>query len=575
MNELTRYQGQTPAALPVYSLAAMAALGIFPIGFRRDGSPIWPMAGADGTPLHEQDLDRFRTIDELKAHRDELSHRLTAIVATAAGKPLDDEAKAEFAAIKELIEGEQGVDARIAEQEFLLETVARLGADPDSTEPIEPQRAPTAVRRPGQPSRTSTARRADAQRRVPANVFDLGAYRSVAQSSADEKALMVDGARFAVDEMTFYNPRVEPDDHRAYLMDLFQTIQEGPHALARHILATGSEDYVRAAVLTLAQQPLDPAAERAMQVATPLAMEIATGSAGGFVLPTQLDPTLLPTTDGAINELRTIARVERITGEKFQLVTSGGVTVRRGLEGTVMTASEPVLARPELGTVQVDTFVPFSFALGLAWQGILPALAGETADAFDTEEADSFVYGDGVDEEPGGLLGTMPDASRITTAGLADTDLYGITGTDANRLGPRFLRRARWLGSTGIYNEIRAFASDSDGSSLWARLAEGTPPGLLNKPVHEQSTMPVSSAGGGGDLDDFLVLGDFYNFLIVDRIGTLVEVAQHLFRQAVAGAGFGVPTGQRGFIAHRHNNARIVVPNAFRVLTRKVVGSGS
>lgn len=567
MKSLLRFQGSVPAPFAVYRAPGigLGAFAPFELG-------IGSFSGS-ALPLHEQDLDAFRTVDELRAHREALEHRMSAIVAEAGGKPFSDEQKAEFAAIEAMIEGKGGVDERIAEQTYALETVARIAGNPDNVEPGTHWEPTTAVRRPGQPSRgASTARRADAPRRVPQNVFDLGAYRAMTRSPQEERALMVDGARFAIEDMDFYNPRVDSDASREYVSELFTDIQDGPDALARHILTVGSEDYLRAFVFSLAGQTLDPAAQRAMELAAPLAMELATGSAGGFVVPVQLDPNLIPTTDGAINEVRTIARVERITGEKFQLVTSGGVTVRRGLEGSPMVASEPLLARPELGTVQVDAFVPFSFALGLAWQGILPALAGEVADAKETEEAGSFIYGDGVDEEPGGLLETMPDASRITTSDLSDTDLYGVTGSHANRLGSRWLSRASWLGANGIYNEIRALASDSDGSSLWARLGEGRPDGLLRKPVYEQSSMPPTSAGGEG-VNDYLVLGDFKQFLIVDRIGMTVEVAQHLFRQAVAGAGYGVPTGQRGFIAHWHNNARIVVPNAFRVLTRKVVGS--
>ena len=49
MKELLRYQGAVPAALPVYAAAMIAALGITPLGFRKDGSPIWPMAGAGGS----------------------------------------------------------------------------------------------------------------------------------------------------------------------------------------------------------------------------------------------------------------------------------------------------------------------------------------------------------------------------------------------------------------------------------------------------------------------------------------------------------------------------------------------
>lgn len=567
---LTRFAGQTPIAMPSYGL------GSIPHALRGFGAVALAMTGIGAytgtTALHEQDLDAFRTIEELQAHREALSHRLSAIAAEAGGKPLTDEQKAEFAAITEIIEGKAGVDERIAEQQLVLETVARLGADPDNVETTD---EPVLVRRPGQArSSTSTATRPNA-RRVPENVFDLGAYRRVAGSSEQEASLMADGAKYALDEMRFYHPDVDEKDARGFVQDMFGTIQDGPRELARHILSVGSEDYLRGYVQSMAGAPLDKAAADAMQLAAPRAMELGTGSAGGFVVPVQLDPTLLPTTDGAVDSLPRIARVERITGEKFQLITSSGVTVRRGLEGTVMTATEPVLGRPEVGTVQVDAFVPFSFALGIAWQGILPALAKETADAKAIEQADSFIYGDGQDEEPGGLLGTMPDGSRITTGALADTDLYGITGSNENALGARFLAGASWLGSNGIYNEIRALAADSDGASLWARLADGRPGGLLNRPDFEQSTMPRNSAGGGGDLDDYLVLGDFYNFLIVERIGMTTEVAPHLFRQAVAGTGYGVPTGQRGFIAHWHNNAKLIVPNAFRVLTRKAVGSGS
>jgi len=49
-NALTRYQGQVPVPLAVY--AAAAALGITvvePLGYRKDGSPIYPIKGGDGS----------------------------------------------------------------------------------------------------------------------------------------------------------------------------------------------------------------------------------------------------------------------------------------------------------------------------------------------------------------------------------------------------------------------------------------------------------------------------------------------------------------------------------------------
>jgi len=54
-----------------------------------------------------------------------------------------------------------------------------------------------------------------------------------------------------------------------------------------------------------------------------------------------------------------------------------------------------------------------------------------------------------------------------------------------------------------------------------------------------------------------------------------VEVIPHLTQQQTAGAGYGIPVGMRGIYVHWHNNARILVPNAFRVLHKGAVGSGS
>ena len=508
--------------------------------------------------LLAQDLNTFRTLEELRQYRTALGQRLTQIDEEAAGLALSDELAAEFKGIEDRI---GAVDARIEELEYRLATVSRL-AGTAAVEPGADEPEATSWRRPGQPSRQ--VRRAEA-RRVPENIFDLGAYRSLAPQDAQHAQALRDGAMFAVERATYPHPNAEQDDVRADLEKLFETIDD-PVALSRHILRTGSPDYTRGFAKTIGRGSLTQS-ER-------FAMELGDDTAGGYPVPFQLDPTLIRTSDGAINGLRPIARVERITGKEWLGVTATGVTVRRGLEGTVSVASEPVLGQPNLGTVKVDAFVPFTIELGLAWPSILAQMAPILQDAKDEEEASSFIYGDGVDEEPGGLSGTLPDSSRISIgASFSSADLYGISGSDANRLPPRWRARARWLGDIGIYNEIRAFAAAEDGSDLWTpSLADGTPDRLLMKPVAEQSTMPSNSSTDG---DDILFFGDFNQFLIVDRIGMTVEVIQHLTQQATAGTGYGVPVGKRGIYAHWHNNARILVPGAFRALHKGAVGSGS
>lgn len=518
--------------------------------------------------LHELDLNSFRSLEEKEAYLGDVRNRMSAIVKAANGLPLGDELKAEFSALEER---EEQILARIDEQKYLLARVERFSQDPDRTESgadeVDDVVEETArsFRRPGQSSRTGTSfgRRADS-RRMPSNIFDLGAYRVLAPRDAEFAQAIQDGAKKAIEISDFYGKDVDQDGVKTDLMQLMGTVDD-PVRLSEHILTTGSPAYLRGFANRVAGRPLNGVDEMR-------AMELGVDSAGGFAVPFQLDPTLIRTSDGAINSVRGLARQERITGIKWQGITASGVVVRRGAEKSVAVPSEPTLARPELGTVKVDAFVPFTIELGLAWSSILTQIAPLLQDGKDEEEADSFIHGDGTGEEPFGLLGTMPDSSRISVgADFGPEDLYGVDGTDANALAPRWRARAAFLGSKGIYNTIRQFGDGQDGANLWARLAEGTPDRLLNYRTEEQSTMAAAPDDG----EDILVLGDFNQFLIVDRIGMTVEVIQHLTQQAVAGQGFGIPVGMRGIYAHWHNNARILVPNAFRVLHVGAVGSGS
>jgi HK97 family phage major capsid protein len=62
-------------------------------------------------------------------------------------------------------------------------------------------------------------------------------------------------------------------------------------------------------------------------------------------------------------------------------------------------------------------------------------------------------------------------------------------------------------------------------------------------------------------------MGDFKRgFIIVDKVGMNMELVPHLFQQATAGSGTGMPTGQRGYYAWWRNNSVIVIDNAFRLL---------
>ena len=55
-----------------------------------------------------------------------------------------------------------------------------------------------------------------------------------------------------------------------------------------------------------------------------------------------------------------------------------------------------------------------------------------------------------------------------------------------------------------------------------------------------------------------LIYGDFSQFVLVDRIGSTVEIVSHLFGSNRR------PTGQRGALLWFRTGSAVVVPQAFR-----------
>jgi HK97 family phage major capsid protein len=158
-------------------------------------------------------------------------------------------------------------------------------------------------------------------------------------------------------------------------------------------------------------------------------------------------------------------------------------------------------------------------------------------------------------------------------AGLTITaaNLYSIEAA----LAPRFRPRAQWVANRAIYNIIRAIDT-AGGAALWLRIGDGlannpasaggvgnTGFALLGYPVNELSTAPATIVNAVKDI----FLGDFSMFKIIDRVGMNVELVSNLTQQAVAGAGFGFPTGQRGLFAWWRNGSKVLDAVGFRAGT--------
>jgi HK97 family phage major capsid protein len=326
--------------------------------------------------------------------------------------------------------------------------------------------------------------------------------------------------------------------------------------IAERIVATGGELYQRSFVKGLAGSPLTPEEQRALATFT--------GSGGGFAVPYQLDPTIIPTSNHSVNPFRAISRVETIIGNEWKGVTSAGVTAGYAEEGAEAGDNTPTLAQPTANPERCQAFVPFSIEVEQDWGRVLEEMAALISDAKDDVEATKFTLGAGhASKEPEGLItGATETVTAGGTAAFAVADLYKIE----EALPARFRPRASWVGPRFTFNKTRQFDT-AGGAALWTYLQEGLSnmvptPGnigrpLLGYPAYESSAMASVLTTGS----KILALGDFGRyFLIVDRIGMNVEVVQHLVGENRR------PTGQRGLYAYWRNTSKVLSAKAFRVL---------
>lgn len=330
--------------------------------------------------------------------------------------------------------------------------------------------------------------------------------------------------------------------------------------VARHILATGSPEYRSAwtklvspggaALLTADEQ-------RAVEAVRAASL---TGNAGGFAVPFTLDPTVIYTGNGASNPFREISRVVQIATDEWNGVSSAGITVSWDGEAGEVSDDAPTLAQPNIVTRKAQGFVPFSIEVGQDWAGMEAEVRSMFATSKDIAEASVFATGASGSNQPIGIVtaldGGSSEVAPTTPETFAVADLYKLEAA----LPPAYEANASWLANKAIYNLIRQF-DNNGGADLWTTLGAGLPGDLLGYPARKASAMD-GAFDASATADNFIIiLGDFSNYVIVDRVGLSVELVPHLFA-----TGNNRPSGQRGLYAYWRVGADSVNDNAFRML---------
>ncbi len=354
----------------------------------------------------------------------------------------------------------------------------------------------------------------------------------------------------AVEKMTGANDRI-----RSAGTSIIENWDDGDGKISRMVLATSSPAYLRAWAKTAGgrQHMLTQDEQRALERAMSL-----TDSAGGYLVPFQLDPTVIITSNGSRNQIRQAARQVVATGDIWNGVSSGAVSWSWDAEAAEVSDDTTTFAQPTIPIYKAAGFIPISIEALEDEANVMAEVARLLAFGRDTLESAAFATGSG-SAQPTGIVTALVASSPtviVNSAGanaFAAADVYALDSA----LPSRYQANASWLANHTTYNLIRQFDT-AGGAAMWERIGAGQPGELLGRQALESEDMD-GTFGSGENYT--LVYGDMENYVIADRIGMTVEFIPHLLHTSN-----NRPSGQRGWYAHYRVGADSVNDGAFRIL---------
>lgn len=385
------------------------------------------------------------------------------------------------------------------------------------------------------------------------NPWDVSAVREWGRDRSSVASEMRARAKSAIEKMPVANDKV-----REAATGLLERFDDSDSRLARLCLATSSPQYMRAwsKLARGAGHELTRAEQTAIQHAKQATRAMSlTDNAGGYLVPFQLDPTVIITSAGSLNQIRRAARQVVATGDVWNGVSAGAVTWAFAAEATEASDNAPTFAQPSINVHKAQGFVPISIEAIEDEANVAQEVARLLAFGRDTLESTKFITGTGTNEPIGiqvALNGTASNIETTTNDTFAIADIYKVD----NALPARYRLNASWLAHRAIYNAVRAFDT-AGGAGLWVQLQNDQPGQLLGRPVYEAEAMASTPTT---DQADIMIYGDFQHYVIVDRIGMTVEFIPHLVGSNRR------PTGQRGWYAYYRVGADSVNDDAFRML---------
>ena len=279
-------------------------------------------------------------------------------------------------------------------------------------------------------------------------------------------------------------------------------------------------------------------------------LSVGVDTKGGYTVPDNFEAQLIE----ALEEedlFRKIANVIRTSNgdTKIPVVAETGVAFWVD-EGALIPESDVAFAQITLSAHKLATRIKISDELLQdSIFNLEQFIAREFARRIGVKEEESFLLGDGVGK-PLGLLSDSGAQVDIESDARNSVSLDDIIDLFYSLRAP-YRRNSVFVMNDSTVKGIRKL-KDASGQYLWApSIKEATPDTLLNRPLYTSSFMPKIAPSA-----KTVMFGDFRYYWIADRLGRQFKRLNELYAE----------TGQVGFIGTQRVDARLVLPEAIKVL---------
>ena len=284
-----------------------------------------------------------------------------------------------------------------------------------------------------------------------------------------------------------------------------------------------------------------------------------TGNLGGYGVPIQIDPTVVPA-GGELASIADAATIVEAIGPTWKgVVSDPSVAFEWHGEASVVADSTPTLVQPVIDVFTADQWIPWSFEVGQDFPNFQENFTAAINNGYQDLLAQATAIGSG-SGQPFGLFTAMqntttsPSHVTVTTAGsISATDVRAAWSA----VPPRFRKNATWVCHEDVLTRLRNIDGAASQVDLVVDRAGTT---IMGRPVLTSSYCPDWTGTSGAA--SYLVVGDLSGYTIAKRTGLVVELISHVRDHTTAR-----PTMQRGWLATARFGATVTVPQALRLLS--------